>query len=306
MDVYFNIGIITIIGLASKNAILIVEFAKDLHDQGRSVVDSTMEAVRLRFRPILMTSLAFILGVLPLVISSGAGAAGRRAIGTGVMGGMITATGLGLFFIPLVLRRDPDMARQARRAASAAADRRSRQCLSAPPCSLALLLAGCSMQPKYVQPALPTAPQYPAYAGPAAAGPRATDVEWRSFFRDPRLQALIATALDNNRDLRTAVLRIDEARGQYRIQRADQVPNVDATAGASRSRIARLETDFRAITSNRFDVGASVASFELDFWGRVRSLTEFRARQLSVDDPCPARVPDQPGRRRRRGLSHRA
>jgi len=101
MDVYFNIGIITIIGLSAKNAILIVEYAKDLHAAGSGVVDATMEAVRLRFRPILMTSLAFILGVLPLVISSGAGAAGRRAIGTGVMGGMITATGLGLFFIPL-------------------------------------------------------------------------------------------------------------------------------------------------------------------------------------------------------------
>ena len=147
---------------------------------------------------------------------------------------------------------------------------------------LALLLGGCSMQPKYVQPGLPTAPHYPAYAGSAAAGPRAPDFEWRSFFPDPRLQALIATALDNNRDLRTAVLRIDEARGQYRIQRADQVPNVDATAGASRSRIAG-ENGAPAITSNRFEVGASVASFELDFWGRVRSLTESaRANYLST------------------------
>ena len=148
---------------------------------------------------------------------------------------------------------------------------------------LALLLAGCSMQPKYVQPALPTAPQYPAYNGPAAAGPRATDVEWRSFFRDPQLQALIATALQNNRDLRTAVLRIDEARGQYRIQRADQVPNIDATAGASRTRSSIVDAGGPSITSNRFDVGASVASFELDFWGRVRSLTESaRANYLST------------------------
>jgi multidrug efflux pump len=101
MDVYFNIGIITIIGLSAKNAILIVEYAKDLEEEGRDVVEATLEAVRLRFRPILMTSLAFVLGVLPLVISSGAGSAGRRALGTGVMGGMITATALGLFFIPL-------------------------------------------------------------------------------------------------------------------------------------------------------------------------------------------------------------
>jgi multidrug efflux pump len=101
MDVYFNIGIITIIGLSAKNAILIVEYAKELEEEGRDVVEATLEAVRLRFRPILMTSLAFVLGVLPLVISSGAGSAGRRALGTGVMGGMITATALGLFFIPL-------------------------------------------------------------------------------------------------------------------------------------------------------------------------------------------------------------
>ena len=101
MDVYFNIGIITIIGLSAKNAILIVEYAKDKEEAGKSAIEATMEAVRLRFRPIVMTSLAFILGVLPLVVSSGAGAAGRRALGTGVMGGMITATLLGLLFIPL-------------------------------------------------------------------------------------------------------------------------------------------------------------------------------------------------------------
>ena len=146
----------------------------------------------------------------------------------------------------------------------------------------ALFLAGCSMQPKYVQPELPTSPQYPVYAGAAGAGPGATDVEWRGFFKDPRLQVLIATALQNNRDLRTAVLRIDEARGQYRIQRADQVPNVDATASASRSRVAG-EDGFPPIVSNRFAVGASVASFELDFWGRVHSLTESaRANYLST------------------------
>ena len=101
IDVYFNVGIIAIIGLAAKNAILIVEFARDLEAEGRSTREATMEAVHLRFRPIIMTSLAFILGVLPLVISTGAGAASRVAIGTGVMGGMIGATALGVFFIPV-------------------------------------------------------------------------------------------------------------------------------------------------------------------------------------------------------------
>ncbi|QJE00987.1 efflux RND transporter permease subunit [Massilia forsythiae] len=100
-DVYFKVGLITIIGLAAKNAILIVEFAKDLQAQGKSPFEAALEAAHLRFRPIIMTSLAFILGVLPLVIASGAGAASQRAIGTGVMGGMITATALGVFFVPV-------------------------------------------------------------------------------------------------------------------------------------------------------------------------------------------------------------
>jgi multidrug efflux pump len=100
-DVYFKVGLITIIGLGAKNAVLIVEFAKDLQAQGMSVVDAALKACHLRFRPILMTSLAFILGVLPLVVASGAGAASQRAIGTGVMGGMLTATALGVFFVPV-------------------------------------------------------------------------------------------------------------------------------------------------------------------------------------------------------------
>ena len=107
-DVYFKVGLIAIIGLSAKNAILIIEFAKDLQAQGRSVIDATLEAVHLRFRPIIMTSLAFILGVLPLVIAHGAGSASQRAIGTGVMGGMITATVLAVFLVPIffvVVRR---------------------------------------------------------------------------------------------------------------------------------------------------------------------------------------------------------
>ncbi|MGI6246414.1 MAG: multidrug efflux RND transporter permease subunit [Pseudochelatococcus sp.] len=100
-DVYFKVGLIAIIGLSAKNAILIVEFAKDLYAEGRSLVDSTLEAAHLRFRPILMTSIAFTLGVLPLAIASGASAGSQQAIGTGVMGGMISATVLAIFFVPV-------------------------------------------------------------------------------------------------------------------------------------------------------------------------------------------------------------
>jgi multidrug efflux pump subunit AcrB len=113
---YLQIGLVTLVGLAAKNAILIVEFAAHIHkEQGKSVVESALEAARLRFRPIVMTSLAFILGVLPLAVSTGAGAASRHSIGTGVIGGMLAATFIAVLFIPLffvVTSRMGEMARE--------------------------------------------------------------------------------------------------------------------------------------------------------------------------------------------------
>ncbi|RSZ32707.1 MULTISPECIES: efflux RND transporter permease subunit [unclassified Variovorax] len=100
-DVYFQVGLITIIGLSAKNAILIIEFAKDLQAQGKGIIESALEAAHLRFRPIIMTSLAFGLGVVPLFIASGAGSASQRAIGTGVLGGMVTGTALAVIFVPV-------------------------------------------------------------------------------------------------------------------------------------------------------------------------------------------------------------
>jgi multidrug efflux pump len=100
-DVYFQVGLITIIGLSAKNAILIIEFAKDLQAQGKNVIAAALEAAHLRFRPIVMTSMAFTLGVLPLAISSGAGSASQRAIGTGVIGGILTGTTLAVVFVPI-------------------------------------------------------------------------------------------------------------------------------------------------------------------------------------------------------------
>jgi multidrug efflux pump len=107
-DVFFKVGLLTIVGLSAKNAILIVEFAKDLQAQGKGLIEATTEAAHLRLRPILMTSLAFMLGVLPLAVSTGAGSASRHDIGTGVAGGMITATVLAVFLVPVffvVVRR---------------------------------------------------------------------------------------------------------------------------------------------------------------------------------------------------------
>jgi len=100
-DVFFQVGLLTTVGLSAKNAILIVEFAKELHERGRSVADAALEAARMRLRPIIMTSLAFVLGVLPLALARGAGAGGQVAIGTAVIGGMLSATALAILFVPL-------------------------------------------------------------------------------------------------------------------------------------------------------------------------------------------------------------
>jgi multidrug efflux pump subunit AcrB len=123
-DIYFQIGLVVLIGLSGKNAILIIEFAQQAFLEGKSAVDAALHAARLRFRPIIMTSLAFVLGVMPLMIASGAGAGARRSMGTGVVGGMLAATFIATLFVPLFFvlvarrRKDP----RAREAAQAPAE----------------------------------------------------------------------------------------------------------------------------------------------------------------------------------------
>ena len=158
--------------------------------------------------------------------------------------------------------------------------------LRSSPLALALLLSatGCSMMPDYFRPEPPVAAQWPASVDPRGERDIA-DMPWQEYFPDPRMQALIAAALENNRDLRVAVARVEEARAMYRIQRADRLPNVSLDAAEQAARTpADLSARERSTTSHRYDVGLGLLSFELDFWGRVASLTEAARQQFLATD----------------------
>jgi outer membrane protein, multidrug efflux system len=162
---------------------------------------------------------------------------------------------------------------------------------------LGMLAAGCSFAPEFTRPALPIANEYPPDApmppGTKPDAPTAAEVAWRDYFADPQLQARIAQALDNNRDLRVAVLRVQEARAFYQIRRADQFPTLDANAATLRLRIpdnlnvgipGNLGVTGTGSTESLYVVGASIARWELDFWGRVRNLKEAALEQFLASD----------------------
>src|SRR5476649_91415 len=162
---------------------------------------------------------------------------------------------------------------------------------------LAALLSACSLAPTYQRPEAPVAAAFPADSAgagartsvplPLAAGARdAVDTGWRDYFADPRLQQLIAAALENNRDLRTAALRIEEARAQYDIQSADRLPNLNANASAAKAKTpAFLSPSGQTSIGKRYDAGLALSAFELDFFGRVKSLNDAAlAAYLATDE----------------------
>jgi len=280
-NILTQVGFVVLIGLAAKNAILIVEFAKDEQAAGKDRISAAIEACRLRLRPILMTSFAFILGVVPLFVAKGAGAEMLRALGTSVFSGMLGVTFFGLFLTPVfyvVLRGRIEW--RSRMAATVAAGSRATTALVFVPVLLGLL-TGCVAGPDYRQ---PHTPMRDAFANQAQGSLSADAVEvvwWRSL-QDERLNQLVQVAIERNHDLRIATARLREARALRSETRFDRFPTVTSQAGYAREQASEAVAGPGADRDiELYDAGFD-ASWELDFFGRVRRSIEARSAEVGA------------------------
>jgi NodT family efflux transporter outer membrane factor (OMF) lipoprotein len=275
-NIFTQIGLIVLVGLACKNAILIVEFAKEREDKGLSPVQAAIEACRLRLRPILMTSIAFIAGVFPLVVAHGAGAEMRQAMGVAVFSGMIGVTLFGLFLTPvfyvtlskLKFKKSPALAPGSLAAATSAA-------------LLVLLLTAPSALAGHLE----VGPDYHAPSNGVPAAYKSADLgnwkegapldnvpkgAWWQVFSDPELNQLEEQSLRSNGNLKAAIARVDQARATARVARADLMPSLYFVPSYNRQRYSpNEEPSFGALTANTWSTPLDL-SYEIDLWGGVR------------------------------------
>ena len=238
-DVYFQVGLVTLVGLSAKNAILICEVAIEHVHRGMAVREAALEAARARLRAIVMTSLAFGLGCVPLAIASGPGANSLRAIGTGVIGGILASTAVAIFFAPLFFWMLESMSQKFGRQESGAGAGRT----AAPPrpphrtpsgratemrkpavaAAVAALISACAVGPDYSRPSI-TSPDKWRIDYPEAAG--VANTRWWEQFNDPALDQLIDAALRENRDLLIAAARVDQFVGRLNVVRSQFYPQI--------------------------------------------------------------------------------
>ncbi|WP_134091499.1 efflux RND transporter permease subunit [Olivibacter sp. XZL3] len=280
-NIYAQVALIMLIGLLGKNAILIIEYALLKHKQGASILDAAIEGSVARLRPILMTSFAFIAGLIPLAMASGAGALGNRSIGTTAIGGMIIGTIAGVIIIPglYVLFASMKKKKKVKKVTGVAV-------------AIAgiLLFASCGVQ-KEIEPIHRKVPEH--YRGKNQTDTLASDtasmatISWRSFFQDEYLLKLIDTALANNPDMRQALYRVEIARANMRLGKNALFPSINAVAEAGLRKygfytmdgIGNYDTNFSENLKDDERVPDPVpdyflglrASWEIDIWGKLKN-----------------------------------
>lgn len=280
-DIYFQIGLVTLIGLAAKNAILIVEFAKLRTDAGADPAEAAIQAAKLRFRPILMTSLAFVLGMLPMVLASGPGSASRHSIGTGVFAGMLVAITIGIVFVPfffvVIYKLKAKMQTKSKTIGEKINiktpklkyrfSRKKGYFLAIIAAGLLLFsLFSCKVGKEYVRPEM-TLPRTLEGTGSENDTATAATMAWETLYTDPVLQTLIRQALENNKDMKIASARIKEMIEGKRIGLANLLPAVGAKINAQREDLNYGGNDPKP--DPEFS-GKLALSWELDLWGNLR------------------------------------
>ncbi len=280
-NLFTQIGLVVLMGLACKNAILIVEFAKQLQDAGRNRVEAAIEASRLRLRPILMTSFAFTFGVIPLMLSRGAGAEMRVAIGTAVFFGMLGVTFFGIFLTPVFYVVIRGVLERRKRAAGAALPGGK---IAGVLTSLALLgavstlfLSGCAAGPNYHPPQTQVSAAF-ANGGATNFAAAPVAVTWWRGFNDATLNQLVDRAVATNHDLRIATARLREARALRSQAVLDLAPTITGSAGYNKSLASKDSIPFFSVPRSARELQLYSAGFdatwEVDLFGRVRRSVE--------------------------------
>lgn len=283
-NIYFQIGLVMLVGLVAKNAILIVEFAKEEVEAGKDVVEAAVTAAKLRFRPIVMTSLAFILGMLPLVFASGPGSESRQNIGTGVFFGMIVGVSVGIVFVPFffvtIYKMRSYFSKMRPKMKNVIGGRKSFLSMLVLVVASALTLNSCSTSRYCQKPDLGAVPQsFSVESGDSSIA----DLGWKDVFKEPELQELIETALTYNKDVLIAAERLNELRYKYRMQKASQLPAVSAK-GYAQDDHSNYGGTSKSPDKIEFGVKASL-SWEVDFWGRLKwASREKLADYLAAED----------------------
>lgn len=283
-NIYFQIGLVMLVGLVAKNAILIVEFAKEEVEAGKDVVEAAVTAAKLRFRPIVMTSLAFILGMLPLVFASGPGSESRQNIGTGVFFGMIVGVSVGIVFVPFffvtIYKMRSYFSKMHPKMKNVIGGRTSFMSMLVLVVASSLTLNSCSTSRYCQKPDLGAVPQsFSVEAGDSSIA----DLGWKDVFKEPELQELIETALTYNKDVLIAAERLNELRYKYRMQKASQLPAVSAK-GYAQDDHSNYGGTSKSPDKIEFGVKASF-SWEVDFWGRLKwASREKLADWLAAED----------------------